>query len=131
MLEHTNSVITIAYEDLFYSDKDVFGSENGLSVAIALIDYDSNEEEILDKSYGEFVFNTSVWGLKEDGSIFWFQDEMESYPCSKEEIGVDIAEPHRFNPVTERSQSIVRFKQTSFKCWKEEDSYIYGDYSSD
>ena len=72
MLEHTNSVITIAYEDLFYSDKDVFGAENGLSVAIALIDYDSNEEEILDKSYGEFVFNTSVWCLGEDGSIFWF-----------------------------------------------------------
>ena len=64
-------------------------------------DFDSNRESILDKSYGELIFTKNVWGMNEDGTPFWFWTELETYPCSKEELGIDNSEgkKSRFMPI--------------------------------
>lgn len=39
----------------------------GLYFAIAFTDYDSTTEPILDKSYGEIIYNAYEWGSQEKG----------------------------------------------------------------
>ena len=41
---------------LFFDDDDVFSFENGLNVAVGLTAYDSEQEWILDRKYGELYF---------------------------------------------------------------------------
>lgn len=73
-----------------FSELDVFGSSHGLNVAVSLTVFDSNTELVLDKSYGEFKFLKSQWGIDEtDGSFFHQFIDLEAYPCTKEELGID------------------------------------------
>ena len=43
----------------------VDNEETGLNLAISFTAYDSKSEPILDKSYGELVFNAYEWGTDE------------------------------------------------------------------
>ena len=48
----------------------IFDHEQGLNLAIAFTSYDSNPNPILDKSYGELVFNAYEWGKDENDKYF-------------------------------------------------------------
>ena len=72
--------------DVWYSKKDVdimatkladylpddfiFDHGKGLNLAIGFTSFDNNPEPILDKSYGELVFNAYEWGLDENDQYF-------------------------------------------------------------
>ncbi len=45
-----------------------------LNVAIAFTAYDNESEPILDKKFGELIFNAYEWGINEDGKFFVTQD---------------------------------------------------------
>lgn len=40
----------------------IFDHDQGLNLAIAFTSYDNNPDPILDKSYGELIFNAYEWG---------------------------------------------------------------------
>ena len=56
-------------DDNKFTPDDVFGYEDGFSIAIALTAYDNNPMPILDPTYGEIVFTHTVWGQTDDGLI--------------------------------------------------------------
>ena len=41
---------------LFFNDTELFSYENGFNIAVAITAYDSEEEWILDRKYGELYF---------------------------------------------------------------------------
>ena len=88
--------------------------------------FDSNSESILDKSYGEIVFTSHTWGIKEDGIFFLEDKDLESYSCSKEELGTDKSQGKRsrFMPLHYSSKKTVEMKQKTFICINKEDSYV-------
>lgn len=47
-----------------------FNYESGLNIAVAFTSFDNGKEPILDKSYGELVFNEYTWGRDEQGEYF-------------------------------------------------------------
>ena len=51
----------------------VFDYNQGLNLAMAFTAYDDETEPILDKSYGEIIFQEYSWGVNEDGSYFLSQ----------------------------------------------------------
>ena len=96
---------------------------------MAFTGYDSVEENILDKSYGELIFSTSEWGFK-DGQTYLEYTDLETHTCSEEELGLVNGEQTRFMQINESSIQDVIQKKKSFKCMKKEDSYIFGNYNS-
>ena len=55
----------------YFNDSYVFGYDDGLNIAVAFTAYDSETENILDKSYGEIVFIAYEWGYDpDDGTSF-------------------------------------------------------------
>ena len=86
----------------------------------------------LDKAYGEIVFTSNAWGTNENGTFFWKWTDLETYPCSTEELGIDRTEgkKSRFMPFHYSSKKTVEFKQKTFLCMRKEESYVYGDYNT-
>ena len=48
----------------------IFSHDLGFNLAIAFTDFDNNLEPILDKSYGQLVFNAYEWGNDDHGKYF-------------------------------------------------------------
>ena len=71
MLQHRKDVNVLStINRLFYANDDVFSYKNGLNVAVALTAYDSEQEWILDRKYGELYFQEYAWGLNPNGTYF-------------------------------------------------------------
>ena len=96
---------------------------------MAITGYDSVTEDTFDKSYGELTFATSEWGFK-DGEPYVEYTDLESHPCSEEELGFENGDETIFMPITESSIPTVSIKRKTFKCINKEDSYIFGNYDS-
>ena len=47
-----------------------FDYDQGLNLAIAFTSFDNNPDPILDKSYGELIFNAYEWGSDENDNYF-------------------------------------------------------------
>ena len=63
---------------LTYNDK--FTAENGLFLAAALTEYDSNTELLEEERYGELVISKYGWGNDENFSFY--NDVIDSHFCS-------------------------------------------------
>ena len=48
----------------------IFDHDQGLNLAVAFTSYDNNPDPILDKSYGQLVFNAYEWGSDENDNYF-------------------------------------------------------------
>ena len=69
------------------ADDYIFSHDQGLNLAIAFTNFDNIIEPILDKSYGELIFNAYVWGKDDQGEYFDKQDLIPSHSCTDEELG--------------------------------------------
>ena len=126
----TDTNITIATSQYHFTDEDIFGTQQGLGVAVAFVDHDFNYTAGLDRSYGELYFSRSEWGFDEDGEFFVERTRLETYPCTEEELNSSSELGKRFMPLHERNTQLFE-KQKEFMCMKEEDAYVYGDFDSD
>ena len=64
-----------------------FSHDLGFNLAIAFTDFDNNLEPILDKSYGQLVFNAYEWGNDDHGKYFSRQEQIPSRTCTEKELG--------------------------------------------
>ena len=64
MVLYNSSDVTIFgnYSEGAFTQEDTFTAEEGLFIAAALTEYDSNTEIIEDKRYGELVIEQYGWG---------------------------------------------------------------------
>ena len=78
-----------------------FGPENGLNVAVAVADpFDPSTYKPIDPAYGRVRFRKREWGPTEDGNFFMGYSEVESHPCTTEELGLTGTD-RKIWPVTE------------------------------
>ena len=76
-----------ATKDIFYTDDDKFTYANGFNIAAAFTSYSDLTEWELPAEYGRLAINSFSWGIGEDGAPFATRTELETHPCSKEEMG--------------------------------------------
>ena len=57
----------------------MFDFNQGLNLAMAFSAYDDETEPILDKSYGEIIFQAYSWGVDENGSYFISQKRLPTH----------------------------------------------------
>ena len=78
--------MTAVNED-FYDDGYVFGADQGLKIAVFVLDpFDSSTYHTIDPTYGRIRFQKYGWKLKETGKFQLSIKELESHVCSKEEL---------------------------------------------
>ena len=109
--------VTSATEILFFEDKDVFGIDKGMNIAVAFTAYDSTTEYELDPSYGEIVFNSYTWGNNEDGTPFSKRSQLKEHICTPEELNIDgDSENPGFFKSHESSAWLVKTYQKKMLC---------------
>ena len=59
---------------------------------MAFTAYDSEDEWILDPTYGQLVFNSYSWGPKEDGTYFTDRIKLNEHICQRDELGLEDGE---------------------------------------
>ena len=117
----------------FYSDEDIFSYKNGLNIAVALTSYDENIEWILDRKYGELVFQVDAWGVDPETGVYEnHYSIIESDVCTSEQLGlVDDGKGAEFMPLHPQAKLTVLKNQKKFLCAKKEEIYISGNFDSE
>ena len=109
----------------------VFDYSRGFNFAVALTAFNSNQEHILDPSYGELRFRAYSWGRDPvTDESFVGEEPVPSHPCSREELGLEGEAQSRFFPTTADSASDVSFYSKKFVCIDDENLKVFGDYNS-
>ena len=131
MLNRLDTDIIGSTDDRFFSSDYVFDFKQGLNYAVAFSAYDSNQEIILDPSYGELRFRAYTWGRDPvtDESFVRF-DPIPTHPCTREELGLEGKAQSRFFPIIQDSFGEVGFYHKKFICVDKEYLKVYGDFSS-
>ena len=102
----------------------------GLNLAIAFTAYDTNQEQILDPSYGELVFNAYEWGVDEKGDYFTREVHIPSHTCTNEELGY-AGKESSFYPFDVNTEEHMKVFRKKFLCIDKEQMYINGDFDSE
>ena len=76
-------------QDHFYTSDDVFGREDGMSIAVALW-------EPIDPKIGTLEIVSDEWGIDENGEDFWQVTPIDHHTCSEEELRTNFfaVSPH-------------------------------------
>lgn len=111
-----------------FTDNDSFSYDKGLNIVVALTFDDNNPEPIDDPTIGQVVFNHYNWGRHSDGTRFSDRFPINSYTCSREELGLDgDNNKARFYPIKD---NLIDFHHRNFLCLNKEDIEVFGDFSS-
>ena len=132
MLNRLDTDIIGSTDDRFFSSDYVFDFKQGLNYAVAFSAYDSNQEIILDPSYGELRFRAYTWGRDPvTGESFLRHDPIPTHPCTREELGLEGEEAQsRFFPIVQDSLGDLSYYSKKFICVDQESLKVYGDFSS-
>ena len=112
-----------------YTYEQTFTAEQGLYIAAALSEYDSETEIIERPEYGELVIEQYGWGYSET-EIGVQSNTLEQRPCSDEELGLIEGGDSSVYPISKSSRSEVTTWKKKFKCINRSDMEIWGDYNS-
>ena len=105
-----------------------FSADDGLFIAAALTEYDSNTEVIEEKRYGELVIEHYGWGY--EGTIGTQTRQVNYHYCSDEELGFTQGPDTAIYPIFPSSRAEVETYRKKFKCVDREDLVVWGDYNS-
>ena len=67
---------------LYFDEDYTFCYENGLNLAVAFTAYDDQQEWVLDRRYGELVFQAYTWGEDANGTYFSKNERINSTVCT-------------------------------------------------
>ena len=86
----------------------------------------------MDPAYASIQFMYARWEVLADGQIEDEEFEVESHPCTAEELGLEGQQDSKFMPIHETSIDYVRLYKSKFICvdQPEEELEIYGTFSS-
>lgn len=98
-------------------------------MAAALTEYDSNPEVIEDARYGELVIQHFGWDAVDD--VKYWTTDLSHHQCSDEELGLTAdGSSEDSYPIFGTSENEIKTFKKKFKCVREEDLLIWGDYNS-
>ena len=73
----------------YFNDSFAFAGENGLNVGVVYENF-KNESHHLDPSYGYFRFLEHEWGYNEDGERWEIFEYLETEPCTRTRLGLEV-----------------------------------------
>lgn len=111
-----------------YTEK--FDTSQGLFIAAAITEYDSNTEIIEEERYGELIVEHYGWGYDPEAAIGSGSNAIDYHYCSDEELGIDRSPETLIYPIFEQSKNEVMTFKKKFKCIPKEDLVAWGDYNS-
>ena len=123
-----------AVKELVLTADDKFSYENGFNIAVAFTEYNTKREYELDKKYGGIVINSYSWGTDSEGKSFTDRSEMQTHPCSLEEMGLVDSErtdeniAYFFTPHP-NARYFSELYQKKFLCVEKADLEVYGDFA--
>ena len=95
-----------------YTDK--FSAAQGLFIAAAITEYDSNTKVLEEAKYGELVIKHLGWGESDEiGSTI---KRLNYHWCSDEELGITPGDKTNIYPIFESSLAEVLTYRKKFKC---------------
>ena len=128
LYKETDITVTRNDSEGFFSYEDKFSNDDGLFIAAAITEYDSETENIEDKTIGELTVNHYGWGY--EGELGSRKQQLETHPCSDGELGLVTDDKSQVFPIFESSREEVTTWKKKFKCIDRDDAVIWGDYNS-
>ena len=107
--------ITLSIKDTHFPDSYSFTGKHGFNIAVALSSFDSSKESQLPPEYGYIKFQMSRWEVLENGEIDFRLIDVDSHPCSEEELGL-TGNNSKFYPIHETSIGWVEMYRQKFLC---------------
>ena len=132
ILEGKKSVdILQAVDKDHFDENDTFGSEQGLNIAVAVVNPFLQETfQPVDPRYGRIVFKLTEVGFNEEGILqIYSSKELESHQCSKEELGL-LGTDHKFFPINRQQKSAFESIASAFLCVNQSELELYGGAKS-
>ena len=111
--KNETDIMTAVKEDGLTQD-DKFNASNGLFIAAALTEYDSNPEIIEDWRYGELVISTYGWGYEDE--ILNARNKLDYQYCSDEELGIKRGANTHVFPIQQKQFEELKLFKKKFKC---------------
>lgn len=132
ILQHKKSVdILQAVQKYHFDDDYVFGAEQGLNIAAAVVNLNGSSVGPIDPTYGRLVFNKFNIGLGDNGNVAYESKELASHLCSSEELGLSGTE-HKFWPIKPQKKKALELLKDSLMCLDSDaDLKIQGDVDSE
>ena len=103
-----------------------FGGDDGLNFAVAIMNpFDPNTYKLIDPAYGRIRFRKREGGPTADGGFFMENVEIESHPCTTEELGLTGTD-HKIWPVNSLQKPAVEAFKHMFICVDQADLVVMG-----
>ena len=123
-------------------DTKVFGTNVGLKIAVAFVEFpskegDDPEEPVLDKEYGRIAFYREAYGFVNNNTVDYEYVDLPAHQCTREELNLDKwtenigNEENVFFHTAKRYQTDLNLHQKKFMCIEPEDMRMQGDYNSE
>ena len=113
----------------FYHDDDFkYSWKDGLFIAAALTEYNSDTEILEEAKYGELTIEGYGWGNEED--LAEETNGISFHYCTDEELGLVRTSETVIYPWKESLDYEVETYRKKFKCIDKEDTVIWGNYNS-
>ena len=120
--------ITLSIKDTHFNDTYPFtGRKDGFNIAVGISSWTSSPEPELPPEYGYIKFQLSHWAVLENGELEYIITDVESHPCSEEELGL-TGNNAQFFPMHETSIGWVEMYRQKFVCVNKEDIEINGNF---
>ena len=107
--------ITLMVKDTYFPDSYNFTSKHGFNIAVALSSFDNSTKLELPPEIGYIKFQMSRWNVLENGEIDYELIDVDSHPCSEEELGL-TGDDSKFYPIHETSIGWVEMYRQKFLC---------------
>ena len=98
-------IVQVTEENHFDADYE-FTAKQGFQVAFAFTHFFAPFLSGLDPSIGEIKFSRVSLGQGDNGLPFVTQTELESHPCTREELGLEESQNKKFMPIRESYREI-------------------------
>ena len=120
--------ILTTIKESYFDFNTKFNSTQGLFLAAAITQYDSNTTLTEDPAYGELVIEHYGWGYSDN--ISSSERLVDNHFCSEEELGLVKGPNTLVYPTVYTMQNEVNTFKKKFKCVNPDDLVIWGDYNS-
>lgn len=103
-------------EEEYFDGSYVFGAEQGLNIAVGVIDEQEKVYGQIDPSYGKIEFKAFAYGVdRAKNELLTNEVKIESHACSEEELGLSGSNT-QFFPIQESQRQLLSLNWGVLRC---------------
>ena len=113
-----------------FDDEYVFDSEKGFNFAVAVFNpFDPSTHKLPDPQFGRIKVSKLTWGPDENGVFSISNIELDTHPCSPEELGLSGSD-HSIWPINESQKTGLETFRHLMYCVDKSQLAVQGNSSS-